>query len=96
VKTLTIQPDPNDINKSLPYPFHVNEEGLISQQDLWKGSVYRVIGFQDVLERHRIDLHWSDAWAEPEKTIGKYVVTSDEHGKWAVHEAPIGRFDRRD
>lgn len=91
MKSLTIQPDPNDVMKPLPYPFHVDEQGLVQRQDFWKGKVYRVIGFQDVLERQRIDLHWSDAWANPELTIGRYVVTSDEDGQFSVWEAPIGR-----
>jgi hypothetical protein len=96
VQSLTIQPDPNDVNKPLPYPFHVNEHGEVQRQDFWRGKVWRVVGFADKPEPGIIKLIWSQVWKEPDKAIGTYVVTSDEAGEWSVWTDPISRVTPHD
>lgn len=71
--------------QQLPYPFHVDVQGLIQRQDFWQGKVYRVIGFTAKPEAGFIDLSWRAAWDDPEKAVGKYVVTSDDKGDWSTH-----------
>lgn len=93
MKTITIQPDPGNPLAPLPYPFHVEEDGIVQRQDFWRGNVYRVIGFQEIFERHRIDLEWKEVWNKPELAIGKYVVTSDDKGQFSVHQHPISKAE---
>lgn len=90
MKTLTIQPEQEDVRKPLPYPFHVDEAGLIGRQEFWRGDPYRVIGFQRHRAVHRVDIAWSEVWERPELAIGKYLVTSDESGTFSTHQSPIG------
>jgi hypothetical protein len=90
-KLITIQPGMN-ADMSLPYPFHVFEDGRIDRQDFWRGKVFRVIGFQKDFERMTIDLFWHEATADPERAIGMYVVTADDKGfkaTWSVHRSAI-------
>lgn len=96
-RTLRIQPsefvdhitdDGHEMTK-LPYPFYVYETGRIALQSFWKGSVKSVIGFQADLAKHVIDLHWDEAWAEPEKCVGMYVVTCSADNVWSVHSTAI-------
>lgn len=60
----------------LPYPFWVNEDGAIAQQNLWRGDPWRVIGFQKDLACFQIDLWWREAFAAPERAVGMYLVTA--------------------
>jgi hypothetical protein len=90
-KLITIQPG-TAADLSLPYPFHVFEDGRVDRQDFWQGRIFRVIGFQTYFERMTIDLWWRDAVAEPERAIGMYVVTADDKGfnaTWSVHRNAI-------
>lgn len=73
----------------LPYPFYVNEEGQVGNQELWRGDPVRVVGFQKDLARHRIDLWWTDAFGEPEKTLGMYLVAVDDKGGMGVYDTAI-------
>lgn len=77
---------------SLPYPFHVFEDGRVDRQDFWKGRVARVIGFQADLNEKTIDLFWADAVNDPQRAVGMYVVTADTNGynaKWSVWRSAI-------
>ena len=42
---LVIQPEENDVNKPLPYPWYVNENGIIQKQEFWKGDPKSLVGF---------------------------------------------------
>lgn len=77
------------VGRQLPYPFYVTDDGAIGNQDFWQGTVSRVIGFADDLARQTIDLWWRDAVDNPAKIVGKYLVTSDSAGNWAVHDTAI-------
>lgn len=73
----------------LPYPFFVNEEGEVGQQDMWDGDPARVIGFQRDLAVQAIDLWWKDAVKDPQQAVGMYLVTSNAEGDWASHSTAI-------
>jgi hypothetical protein len=73
----------------LPYPFFADEHGMIGRQDFWNGRVLRIVGFQEDLAQEMIDLFWDDAYAEPEKAIGMYVVTENQHGDWVTHMTAV-------
>jgi hypothetical protein len=60
-----------------PYPLFVGEDGSVGRQDFWNGRIYRVVGFMKDLAIQQVDLRWRDAWAEPERAVGMYVVAAD-------------------
>lgn len=68
----------------LPYPYYVNEAGEVQRQDFWNGTVAAVIGFTREPDRRAIDLYWADAWREPDRAIGMYIVTRNAAGQWAT------------
>lgn len=87
-KLTTIQPGMT-ADFSLPYPFHVFEDGSVDRQDFWRGKVARVIGFQADIDVMTVDLFWFDAVKDPQRAVGMYVVTSDDKNKWAAHRSAI-------
>lgn len=97
MKLIRLQPAPlvDHIDDSgqeftrLPYPFYVNEAGEIQRQDFWNGNPTKVIGFQRDLAVQTIDLWWREAYPEPTKTVGMYLVTVDSDGQWGVHSTAI-------
>jgi hypothetical protein len=97
MQTITLQPsartdqitDDGQELQQLPYPFHVDVQGLIQRQDFWQGKVFRVIGFTDRPEPGPLTLYWPTVWERPELAVGKYVVTSDERGQWSSHISAI-------
>jgi hypothetical protein len=87
--TITVQPA-EFADHTLPYPFHVDAEtGLVGRQDFWNGKVYAVIGFTDTPEPGTSLTMWQDVVDAPEKVVGKYVVTTDDHNVWSTHQSPI-------
>lgn len=77
----------------LPYPLVIGEDGLIGQQDLWRGNPFRAIGFQKDLAVQQIDLRWVDALKDPQTMLGMYLITSSADGTWGVHETAIVRAE---
>lgn len=82
---LTIQPAPrvDHITEDgteltqLPYPFHAGKDGVIQRQEFWEGKPLRVLGFSRDLAKQQINLWWPEAWTDPERAIGMYVVTEN-------------------
>jgi hypothetical protein len=68
-----------------PYPFHVQADGTILRQELWRGDPLRVVGFAKDLAVERIDLDWGEARADHTRTHGMYVVTQNDKGGLSVH-----------
>lgn len=77
----------------LPYPFFVDEEGMVGRQDVFKGTVYQVIGFAKDLAVHKIDLEWEEAMQDPSLAVGAYLVTSDEEGNWSTHQTAVSKME---
>lgn len=73
----------------LPYPFFVEEDGSVANQDLWRGNPAKVIGFQADLAVSQIDLWWADAVKDPARAVGMYLVTADVMGSWETHMTAI-------
>lgn len=72
-----------------PYPFFVRKDGSVGRQDFWAGLVVRVVGFQRDLAVAAVDLSWTEAWADPARAVGMYLVTSNESGEWSTHQTAI-------
>lgn len=73
----------------LPYPFFVEKDGSIGQQELWKGDPLKAIGFQVDLAKQQIDLWWDQVARDPQRVVGMYLVTSNAQGNWGVHQTAI-------
>lgn len=70
-----------------PYPFVVLDNG-----DVLNGEAVntkRAVGFTNDLAREQIDLWWRDAVKDPQRVVGKYLVTQDARGTYAVHNCAI-------
>lgn len=87
--------------RQLPYPFYVNEDGTVRNQEFWNSqtaqnmgvNVTAVIGFQRDLAVQHIDLWWADAWKNPQSAVGMYVVTRGGKGGMGVHQTAIASMD---
>jgi hypothetical protein len=73
----------------LPYPFFVDEKGMVGRQDVWKGDPYQVIGFAEDLAFQEVDLLWEEAIEDPSLAVGMYVVTSDRNGNFDTLDAAV-------
>lgn len=74
----------------LPYPFHVDADGLVGRQDFWKGDPYRVIGFVADLARQEVDLWWEAvADGDEQRAVGMYLITQNQLGDMATHLTAI-------
>lgn len=96
-RVLCIQPaaytdqivDGQELTK-LPYPYFVEADGTVQRQDVWQGTVARVIGFQRDLAVPEISLLWSAAVkSDLECLVGLYLVTSDSDGEWGTHHTAV-------
>jgi hypothetical protein len=87
-KILRVQPAPRIDNLTadgreltqLPYPLFVSEDGSVGRQDFWNGRISRVVGFMRDLAVQQVDLWWKNAWTEPARAIGMYVVAVSADG----------------
>jgi hypothetical protein len=73
----------------LPYPYFVELDGTVGQQDIWQGDPVRAIGFQRDLAVQQIDLWWRDAARDPQQAVGMYLVSESAEGVWGVHTVAI-------
>jgi hypothetical protein len=92
------------VGAKLPWPVVADEEGTVVVPSSLLGMA-GVVGFQRDLAVMHIDLLWKDAFADPQKTVGMYLVSSNTEGNWGVslsavdhvevlqldHELPVDR-----
>jgi hypothetical protein len=83
-----ITDDGQELTK-LPYPFFADEQGMIGRQDVWHGDPYRVVGFQRDLFVQQLDLSWGQAFKDPSKAVGMYLITASKAGVYGVHTTAI-------
>lgn len=81
------------VGTKLPYPFFVDEKGMIDGQDFWNGDPYRVIGFQKDLAVHKVNLWWNDAVKDPSQVVGMYLVTANKKGDFGVHQTAVSSIE---
>jgi hypothetical protein len=96
-KTFKIQPaevvdhvtkDGRELTK-LPYPFFVDEKGMVGRQDVWTGDPHQVIGFAEEPEPGQVDLLWEEVMEDPSLATDMYLVTSDSEGNFDTRRAAI-------
>jgi len=76
------QPDKNpgeyDVMQPVPYPYHIDADGCVLQQDFWRGEPASLIGFQKNRDRQTVDLFFHD-WTDQDVT-GMHPVFVDADG----------------
>lgn len=81
---ITIQP----VNRGgvEPYPWHIDEEGLVGRQEFWKGTPYRLAGFVDVpTMTGTVDVTLAEFWESPELALDMYPVFEHYDGSMFTH-----------
>lgn len=73
----------------MPYPWPVDHDGFVQNQDFWRGDPYRVLGFTSDVDARRIDLRWEDAWPDPQQAVGMYIVTTTSDGTFSTWQVAV-------
>jgi hypothetical protein len=69
----------------VPWPVCAREDGSVNNYGREHPELpVQVIGFQDRLDVHHVDVFWDEAKARPQEMVGKYLVTVDGAGTLAV------------
>lgn len=89
----SISDDGEHVGSRMPYPFFVDENGFVQQQDFWQGMVFKVIGFQNHPSVQKLSLLWSEV-KDPSEIIGKYLVTTDVNGQWGSFPTAITQAEK--
>ena len=88
-----IQIQPHDVyGGHLPYPYFIDEKGLVGRQDFWKGKPFRLIGFNGQPTTGDIDVSFNDFWQNPKIAVGMYPVFTDKKKNWFTHQLAIVSF----
>jgi hypothetical protein len=103
-KIITLQPGqvPDATTKDghklyrLPYPFQVGEDGMVGDQDFWRGDPSAVLGFQDDVDVQRVNLHWEDVVKDPQAAVGKFPVMISRGGGMYTYTVAIGSASVRE
>lgn len=79
-------------NGQLPYPYFIDETGMVGRQDFWKGEPLELIGVDINPTDHgmsgkSIDL--KDILKDPEKAIGMYPIFKNSNDEWHTYDEPI-------
>lgn len=80
--------DEGHVGSRLPWPVIADEEGRVHIPSSQLGMV-RVAGFQRDLAKQQVDLRWDDAFADPSKAVGMYVVAYYGDGSMSVHLSAV-------
>lgn len=86
----------------LPYPWHIDADGRVLRQELWRGHPARLAGFQALARRQQVDLYteeWLADLGRADLVVSMYPVFIDaDGGMWSsthpvdsvsVHAHPI-------
>ena len=76
-------------NNPRPYPFFVHPDGTIGRQDFWRGSPFRLEGFQADIRVNTVALFLGEFYANPDRAIGLYPVFSNAGGDMWTLTNPI-------
>lgn len=81
---VTIQPAMAP-DQSMPLPFHIEPDGSVADQDIWKGDPVTLLGFQRERHVQRVNLLCDAFLADPKQALGMYpVFVSDNSDVWAL------------
>lgn len=78
-RRVSIQPRAVDNGEKGPYPFHIDSEGLVGEQDRWNGEPSMLEGFVwEADTTGRVDLDFEDFWRDPTRCLGMHPVFTHE------------------
>lgn len=80
---VVVQPRELD-NGTLPYPFFIDETGLVGRQDFWKGKPYKLMGFNGSSANKTVEpaCGLEEFLKNPNLAIGKYPIFEYKNGDW--------------
>ena len=93
MKKIKIQPKEQE-DFTLPYPYFIDEKGLVGRQDFWKGKPYKLLGFSKVPIAGTIELSFKDFWKNSKKAIGMFPVFKDKKYNWTTSTIAIESIDK--
>lgn len=85
----SIQLKNENIRESRPFPYNLDAEGKVLDQDFWKGDPAGLIGFQKEPDVQRVGLFFRDFTENPLKAIGMYPVFVDATGGMYCFTRPV-------
>lgn len=85
---ITIQPAVGE-DLSSPYPYHIEPDGMVGRQDVWKGDPTSLVGFQNDPDVQTVDLLFEDFWTDAQQAVGKFPVFTTKNGDMAVYRTAI-------
>jgi hypothetical protein len=81
VKKYSIQPkSSDDVSKPQPFPYGLDSEGYVLDQEFWKGDPYSLLGFQATAEEQRVSLFFKEFTENPQQAVGMYPVFARKGG----------------
>lgn len=84
-----IQPKGGDVSEPRPFPYSIDADGKVLDQDFWKGDPAGLIGFQKDLDVQRVGLFFRDFTENPMAAIGMYPVFVEETGGLYCFTKPV-------
>jgi hypothetical protein len=66
-----------------------NSEGLVSNQDVWEGKPYKLVGFVKNKIWKVIDIDHQTFYDKPHMAVGKYPIFADNENEWYIAESIV-------
>lgn len=77
-----------DVHKPMPFPFQVDDSGLVADPAILDEVHARLLGFQNDVDEQHVDLAWVVAAAAPQEALGKFPVFVSEGRIW-TYRLPV-------
>lgn len=76
---------------TLPYPFFINEDGIVGRQDFWKGSPLILIGFNPKPNNETVKktINCVTFLKNPKRAIKMFPIFEHRDGEWFTYQDPI-------
>lgn len=74
---------------STPYPFQVDADGVVLDQDFWQGDPAALVGFRRGPEPGPLELPLSAFAADPDAAEGMWCVMRDNAGKFYTWDTAV-------
>lgn len=78
-----------DVHVPQPYPYYIDAEGKVAEQEFWKGDPLQLIGFQDRADRQKLNITFKQFWDDPTVAEGRFPVFLQGSGTFYNLTVPI-------
>lgn len=82
------------VGSRLPWPVIADEDGIVAVPS--SRLMHRVVGFQRDLALQQVDVFWSEAYADPSKVVGMYMVSENHSGKYQCGLSAVDSAELRE